>query len=397
MKRQVCAICQSRLNHIYILNYMPKKLSCIDNPIYDTASLSFAQCDICNTIQLDELIPLNILYSESHNYTSVGKIWENYFKMFCNIIEPIISNKNVLEIGCPSGKIALQMNNYNQWFIVEPNKNVNVNFNDNIIFIQNFFDEHFKIDKIVDVIIHSHLFEHIYEPIVFLKKCFEILSENGEMVFGVPNMEHMAETGICPFLGVFFEHTIFLNKDNITYLLNRHGFEIIKIIDYEKHSTLYHCRKIKTFIKVHDVTTINDCVIMSSESTVEESVNNSIDYQFKLKNYYEIYNNTLNEYKLFVNICNDIIINTNTQVYLFGASYNSQFLSCLGLNINKITGILDNCKEKQGKYLYGYNLKIFDPTILINNNCIVILKNGYYASEIKKQIMYINKNTRIIS
>ena len=370
MKRLLCVICKSKLNNIFLLNNIPFKSINTINPIRDSSNLSFAQCKNCNTIQLDELIPLNILYSESHNLVSVGKTWEKYFKLFCNNIEPIITNKTVLEVGCPSGKIALNLNNYNHWIIVEPNINKNVKFNEKIIFIQDFFDEHFKIDKTVDVIVHSHLFEHIYEPSIFLNKCFEILSENGEMFFGIPNMEHIAEAGICPFVGVGFEHTIFLNKENINYLLNSHGFKIISIIDYEKHSTLYHCQKIKSPI---------------------------IHTNIKIKNYDEIFNSTINEYKLFVINCNNIINNANTEVYLFSSSYNSQLLLCLGLNENNITGILDNCKEKQGKYLYGHNLKIYDPNILTNKNCIVILKNGYYMNEVLQQLITINKNTHIIS
>jgi hypothetical protein len=46
--------------------------------------------------------------------------------------------------------------------------------------------------------------------------------------------------------------------------------------------------------------------------------------------------------------------------------------------------------------LYGYNLQIFSPEVLVNNNCIVILKNGYYSNEIKEQIKNININTIII-
>ena len=31
----------------------------------------------------------------------------------------IISNKNVLEVGCPSGKLALSHDNYKKWYIVK--------------------------------------------------------------------------------------------------------------------------------------------------------------------------------------------------------------------------------------------------------------------------------------
>jgi predicted SAM-dependent methyltransferase len=293
----------------------------------------------------------------------------NYFNLFIEKIQNIINKKTILEIGCPSGKIATKCNNYNKWYIVEPNKNNEIIFNDKTFFIEKFFDNNFELEEKTDIIVHSHLFEHIYAPNDFLKKCNELLNDNGEMVFGVPNMEYMVDKTL--FLGIFFEHTIFLNKENITYLLNKNGFEIVEIIDYENHSTIYHTKK-NNNIKPHSI----------------------ID--FKIKNYYNNFFNLLSEYKLFVENCNSIINNnSNKEIYIFGASYNTQTLLFFGLN-NNIKGILDNCKEKQNKYFYGTELKIYSPEILSNNdNAIVILKNGYYVNEILVQIKEINSNVII--
>ena len=87
----------------------------------------------------------------------------------------------------------------------------------NINFIREFFDDNITnlVNEKIDVILHSHLFEHIYEPNIFLKNCFDLLSDDGEMFFSVPNMQFMADNSIVPFFGVFFEHTIFLNKEAI--------------------------------------------------------------------------------------------------------------------------------------------------------------------------------------
>jgi len=191
------------------------------------------------------------------------------------------------------------------------------------------------------------------------------------MFFGVPNMQTFINTNICPFVGIFFEHTVFLNKENITHLLKVNNFDIIEIIDYENHSTLYHCKKIS----------------------------HPVNLQIKplcIPNYYDSFFDTLNYYNAFIKNANDIINLTTKDVYIFSASYNTQFLLALGILPEKIKGILDNSKEKQGKYLYGYNLQIFDPFVITNKNCIVLLKNGYYANEIFIQLKGINENVEII-
>jgi SAM-dependent methyltransferase len=367
--RNNCAICNGKLENIFVLEKMPVTLSCLEEiEDFEYQNLSFSVCVDCNTIQLDNLIDLEVLYSKSHNYISIGETWKGYFEMFNNNISQLIEDKKVLEIGCPSGKIALLNNNYKKWFIVEPNKNKDIFFNEKIVFIEEFFDDNFKSNENIDLIVHSHLFEHIYEPNKFLKKCYEILDDDGKMFFGVPNMQYITENNLCLFLGVFFEHTIFLNKENICYLLNKNGFQIIDIIEYKNHSTLYNVKKVKNtqHIPIKTIT-----------------------------NYYENFMSTLKEFLLYVEYCNNIIKTSNKRVYIFGASYNTQLLLTLGLCSN-ITGILDNCKYKQGKYIYGYELKIYDPEIVRNNDCIVILKNGYYFKEVRKQLECINNNTQIL-
>lgn len=369
MERRSCCICECKINNFFSME-MPTKLFCTKYPISDKSLLSFAQCEVCNTIQLDRLIPLNILYSNSHNYNSVGHVWKTYFDRFVSMIENIIIDKTILEIGDPSGKIANQCKNFNKWIIVEPNKNLTINFNKKIEFVERFFNDDFSINDKIDIIVHSHLLEHIYEPNIFLKKCYDILTNDGEMIFGVPNMEHIGKNEIAPCLGIFFEHTIFLNQENISYLLKKNGFQILQIVYHESHSLLYHVKKVNNFQ--------NEKVVVF--------------------NYGKQFFITLDKYKKFVDSCNDFLENKqNKSVYIFGASYNTQFLLSLGLNVDKIDGIIDNCFDKHGHFLYGYNLQIFPPNILIGRDSCVILKNGYYSDEIRNQLLTIKSSLTIFT
>ena len=62
--------------------------------------------------------------------------------------------------------------------------------------VKSFFDCDFKTDRQIDIIVHSHLFEHIYEPNNFLQKCYNLLGTEGEMIFGVPNMEYLSNISL---------------------------------------------------------------------------------------------------------------------------------------------------------------------------------------------------------
>jgi len=370
--RNCCSICnQDKLNAIFNLNNIPVNLNCsstIENYKYE--NLSFVQCECCNTIQLDRLIQLPILYGQSHNIKSVGKLWNNYFDLLIPKIQSSINDKTILEIGCPSGKIALNCKNYKKWYIVDPNVNLSLNEYGNIIPIKNFIDNNFEINDNIDIIVHSHLLEHIYEPNLFLKKCFDLLNENGEMIFGIPNMESIAENNICLFLGMCFEHTIFLNKEIVSYILSKNGFKIKEMIDYENHSIIYHVKKHIIYQLYTDI---------------------------KIKNYYNQFFNGVNVYNKFIDDCNKIIKNSTKPVFIFGASNSTQFLLSMGISENSLNGIIDNCEKKQNKYFYGFNLIIYSAYKLLEKDSIVIIKNSFYVNEITEQIRKINYNTIILN
>lgn len=371
--RTHCCICDSSLyTPFYSLPNVPIKLACVSTPTIQKESLSFCCCNKCQTIQLRNLIPLDILYSESHNYVSVGQTWENYFQCMREILQPLTHQKTILEIGDPSAKLANHIDNYHKWYIVEPNKNPNIVFHPNIKFIPQFFDYRFSLSEPVDIIVHSHVFEHMYEPVKFLQKCWELLRPDGEMVFAIPDMEYIADRNLAPFLGIFFEHTVFLSRENIRYLLESTGFTLETIIPYKNHSIIFRARK--TFLPDQPISV----PVFKNHMT---SFLNSLD---QFEKYVEIVNKNLSKHK-------------NKPIYIFSASYNTQLLLALGIQEKKIDGILDNSREKQGKYLYGTSLKIFSPNeTLKEKQCVVILKNGYYLDEIMMQIANLNSTTILI-
>ena len=151
------------------------------------------------------------------------------------------------------------------------------------------------------------------------------------MIFGIPKMKYLADNDLCLFLGIFFEHTIFMNKENVIYLLKKHGFEIVEIIDYLNHSTIYHVKKIKQLNTLLDIAHSDE---------------------LQITDYFEKFMTGINKYKLFIDDCNLIICNTNKPVYIFAASYNTQILLSMGIEIKYLhlfsfeTPILQSIKQE---------------------------------------------------
>ena len=191
-------------------------------------------------IQLNKLVPLEILYSKHHNSGAVGSTWMDHHQKFSEYI--LESNpKNVLEIGGAHGILAKKCLSKTKipWTILEPNPHPVEGCE--AIFIEGFFDNKFKIDNEVDTIVHSHLLEHLYDPLQFFKDLSKTkLSTN--LIFSLPNLHEMLIRKYTNCLN--FEHTIFITEPLIDFLLSSYGFEIKDKTYYkEDHSIFYKCVK----------------------------------------------------------------------------------------------------------------------------------------------------------
>lgn len=377
VKRNTCIKCTKINEIIHQEKNVPISFSSVKTSNnYKFSTLTYGYCNECNILQLNELIEMDTLYELGHNYQVVGKTWGKYFNRFVEILNSYVEYKNVLEIGCPSGKIANKCDSYNSWNIIDPNVK---NFENNkIIGIPRFFDDKSKFDFKIDVIVHSHLFEHIYNPLPFLENCHNILEDDGYMIFGMPNMEYIMKNNISLYFGVMFEHNIFHSVSNVIELLEQARFKIIDVEFYENHSIFFKVKK-------------------SQLKTNHQQMINSFRFDYNLKDKFKenlmYYDNCIYKWVAYVNHKKN---KKMKNIYLFGASYNNHLLLHKIDNRLNIKGVLDNCKEKQGNFFYGFNTLILSPSILKKEDAIVILKNGVYNDEIKKQLLEMNDKTIVL-
>ncbi len=317
------------------------------------------------SIQLNPLIPLNILYPENHA-GAIGTTWNNHHSAFAKFLNKF-NPKEILEIGGAHGILSMKYQNLDDvnWTIVEPNPVPHDGVKAK--FIQSFFDNSFIFKGEYDTIVHSHVCEHIYDPKIFIKHLSKFMTTDKKLIFSIPNMEVMLKRKYTNCIN--FEHTLFLTESIIEYILNENKFHILeKQYFLEDHSIFYACEKIE-----------DTSIILS-------------------KNKYEVNKKIYNEYIDFhLNMIESIknkIKNFMGDIYLFGAHIFAQYLLAFGLKEEKIIFILDNDKNKQNKRLYGTSLIVKSPEILRDKeNVAVILRAGVYNNEIKNDILKnINKN-----
>jgi len=157
-------------------------------------------------IQLNPLLPLDILYPESHGSGNIGRMWAEHHQEFSKFIQHQSPN-SVLEIGGAHGILSREYKKENpiNWTILEPNpspaKDVDATF------IKGFFDDKFTFDGEIDTIIHSHVFEHVYYPDEFIGHISSFLNNGQNLIFSLPNMEEMLKRKYTNCIN--FEHTVF--------------------------------------------------------------------------------------------------------------------------------------------------------------------------------------------
>ena len=167
-KRLNCVICDSN----YLVNFINVKMPVYLGQTEDRSQFNFndyllAECTNCGEVQLSELVRPEIVYQKSHNSEVVGRTWTEHFSEFSNFIGDL-KDKVILEIGDPSKKLTKFKKKFSQWLIVDPNVDKN-DEEENIVLLNSFFDENFEIQQKVDIILHSHFFEHTINPSIFLK------------------------------------------------------------------------------------------------------------------------------------------------------------------------------------------------------------------------------------
>lgn len=327
--------------------------------------------DICTKtgiLQLKNLPSMEDIYLFPHS-DAIGSTWEEHNELFLKFIEKF-NPKKTLEIGGGSGKLAtkfIERNPHSEWTIIDPNPL----FQDQskLHNIKEYFSSNTHFDSDFDMIIHSHVLEHQFNPEQFLTDISKLLKYGEMHIFSFPNLGVWLIEKYLNCLN--FEHTLFLTEQFTDALLKKTGFEILEKKNFRRdHSIFYATRFI--------------------------GKKSDVDFPNLYNENKRLYLNFINYYENFVKQLNSKLKNYPFKVFIFGAHMFSQYLLAFGLEQSKIHGILDNSNLKIGKRLYGTNLTVFHPNIIKDEKEVaVILKVGSYRNEIIEQLKKINPNVII--
>lgn len=369
--RTLCVICNNNkfinsFDIVNTINIVEDINECI--PENEIQTLNFVGCNNCGCVQLQNLFDVNELYNQPSCYTE-SLSWVKHNELFSNfILNNIIShNINIVEIGGGSGKLAKynlkNIKNIKNYKILEVSSEYNTL--ENIDYITGNCETYNFNDINVNVIILSHVFEHLYEPRKFIQN---IINTNIKEVFiSIPDMENLIKNNDINSLNI--QHTFYIDTKFITFLFNEHKYELKNIFYYDNNSVFYH------FIK-------ND--------------NNTIQIidNYKNINLLEVINSFY--YNLKQNIKN---INTTKPFFICPSGFYGKIVYYyLEKNIqNNVIGFLDSDKNKINKRLCGTKNVIFNKEYIKNmNNVTILVISEKYKNEIVNELLLYNNNIEFI-
>ena len=370
IKRKECVICKGKLNEVHTFENFPIFMGVSKESVETDINkdMIFSECGHCGCIQLANLIPLDILYENPHN-AAIGKTWDKHHYEFYQFIKKYAKG-TVVEIGGGNLKLAKHLENeesVDKIFIYD--SNLYENYKSGKIHLKEGFFDSQDLKEEVDIVIHSHLLEHLYSPVEELKDMSSLLSDGSYMAIAVPLIDEMLKDNFTNAMN--FEHTYMTTYSMIESMLNMAGLNIVDNKNFSPYITFIMAEKTK--------------------------IRKNVDPPF-LRDNIKILNDFLEYYTEEVKTIKQKIDSKKENTFIFGAHIFTQYLFGFGLEEKLFSNVLDNDPAKINNRLYGTSLKVRSPEILRNiENPVVILKAAMYTEEIKKDILEnINSNTRFI-
>jgi 2-polyprenyl-3-methyl-5-hydroxy-6-metoxy-1,4-benzoquinol methylase len=198
----------------------------------------------------------NVQQTEFLNKFALNEFYKNYFRKIYQSISPIklfnfqknnrsydifrFTNcgqkpKNVLDVGCGTGALltsflknnceVLGLDFNNKYLSVAKSKGINVRKGS---------IEQIKSNEKFDLIILSHVLEHLLNPSVFLKKIKNILSDNGILYIEVPSLEAILKGAYDYDLKKYLHntHVCHYSLGSLELLCKKSGLKLIKNNDF---------------------------------------------------------------------------------------------------------------------------------------------------------------------
>lgn len=375
MLRNKCVICEhTKFNDVFDIIGTINTTSTSPFLPDEIQLLNFIGCLNCECIQLQNLFDPEKIYAEPMQCIPGPSLTEHYNLLRDFIIKnKLIDDYNFFEIGGSYGTLAKLIIHY-----YKHTKNINILYkilefdSSNYLPIENVEYMNGNCEtydfKNVKTLIMSHVFEHLYEPRLFLKNISETDIE--EIYISIPDMESLSKSGDINNLNIF--HTFYIDTKYITYLFKEYNYTLKDTYNYENNSIFYY------FVKEQRILTNDFSININNTNLINTNLIN-IQSHF---------------YREMKNKINNIIIESPFFICPSGL-YGRFIYYYLNNNTkNNVLGFLDSDPMKINKRLCGTHLLTYEKEKISHiEDCIVLIVSNKHKDELTKHILSCNNRT----
>ena len=340
-----CVVCNNSefetINSFSKFPIMAISNNSVADEFYDYTPIS---CKKCNCLQLENLVDPNVLYSDIYMNSTFSPSWTDHHIHFSKFILDSTDETTFLEVGANKGDLYKLIIKERSVDFITLDMWKHNDLPSEIKYIEGNC-ETFDF-KGFNTIILSHVFEHLYEPLVFIKNIKN--AEVSTVFISIPNFDLLVKEKSL--LVIHSQHTFYCRFDYITYMFSLFNYKCDK---YYMYNGNFESIMFKFVID-------NNMVPVRFPST---------DIQL----YKEIYVNK-------VNTIGDIVIPPNS--YIAPSGIYGQFYYSFIKNKDNVIGFLDNNPQRHNNYLYGTDKLVYLPSTIDYSNATVFVCDCYYMDEI---------------
>lgn len=304
----------------------------------------------------------NYLYKSAVNFPYITHCRE-MFKFVEEIVD-LKDNDLIVDIGGNDGTLLASFKEESsgtyQYLNVDPSENLaSLSVSKGVPVLTEFFSGSTpsKIGKKAKVITSTNVFQHLKDTNSFADGVKNLLADDGVWVLQFPYWIDTMKTN--QFDQIYHEHMYYYTISSLKKLVEKHG---LKIINVSKHSI--HGGSMRLVMALEESK-------YSSSRMVDFYLEEELAYD---ENYYKKWGNGVNSH---IEKCKAIISKLKKEgksIAGFGAAAKGcVFLNAAGLTYQDIDFVIDDTDVKQGKYVPGTGIPIYNRSILKDRKVDYIL------------------------
>ncbi len=359
-----------------------------------TYPLDLVYCPSCTLVQITETVPPEVLFRE---YTYFSSFSDTMLEHAQQLVQRLITALNlsseslVVELASNDGYLL-------QFFLpagipvlgIEPASNVaEVARKKGISTINEFFDKRLALHlrqqgKQADVIIANNVLAHVADLHGFVEGIRMLLKPDGTAVFEVAYVKDMIDADA--FDQIYHEHLCYYSLTALSHLLESHQLQVVGV---EKIPT--HGGSLRVYVQHYNGTSLDSRV----EALLREEQSWGVHSFASYKSFAE---RVQQRRQNLVRLLQKLKADGHRLAGYGAAAKGTVLLNYFQIGKDLIDFIVDRNPHKQGRYVPGVRLPIYDPSKLLEEmpDYTLILAWNWAEEIIKQQSEYYQRGGRFI-